>query len=286
MSNVDTETVADPTLTAGEDPALEGAPQTTDPVEQEPAGDPEPSPQPAARTVPLDTFTREVGALRHKNRETEAALEEHRRLLREANELLARQSRGGEQDPQTPAHQPQHRAPDPQDIEAEINRRAQIIAVQNNFQSDAQRVSETGARTFGADWQSSINNLSNWGVNSADFVGTVMEVAGRERTHEVMHEIGQDPHLAATLRDMPPLRRAAEISKIADRMSNKTAETQQATPRQPAPRTVSRAPAPAPRVEPSATQRIDPRSDKASDEEFDDHFFNKFMRRGEARMRR
>jgi hypothetical protein len=253
MSDENTEVVDTQTLTSEPPAQVEdtAAPQT------EPAADP---PQ---RTVPWETFAREVGRLRQEKRDTEAALDEHRRQLHEQNDLITRFQR----DPNAaPPVAP--RLPDAGQFSREDVERAAFAL---NFQRDAGRVSESGVQSFGRqNWQDACDLLGSFNLNSPDFVGSIMEVAGIDKAHEVFHEIAQAPDRAIALSQMTPARRIAEITRIAEKMTGKPATAAQTTPaaaQLPA-RTVSRAPAPPPRVDSSASTVTDWRDDKSSDADF------------------
>ena len=147
------------------------------------------------------------------------------------------------------------------DDDSEIDRRA----AERVFQRDAQQVSETGFKTYGQGWVDAVNALNAYGINSSEFVGSVMEI-DRNRAHEIMHAIAQDGEKAIALANMSPARRIAEITKISMTPSEPAVAPPVAPPA-PA-KTVSKAPAPPPPVDPSASKVVDWRSDDASDEDF------------------
>jgi hypothetical protein len=258
------ETIADPALTPGEAPADPPEPQDT---------------PPRPSMIPVETFNREVLGLRQKNRDAEAALDEHRRQLSDARELLARLQRNPSDAATAPSVQP---TPPPlqQPDAGDIDRRASELL----FQRDAAHISETAFKSYGQDWVNSLGLLNSLGLNSGDFVGSVMEIVGPDKTHEVMHAIAQDPEKAASLAGMSPARRIAEITRTAEKMTAKpaAAETAPKAPVAPA-RTVSRAPNPAPPLEPSASKVVDWRSDAASDADFDRGFQEMLAKRNARR---
>lgn len=254
------------------DPAVltAGDPPSVDP--------PQPEPEPAPRTIPVETFTREVTPLRAKVRDLELAREEDRRKLAEANELIARFQR-----PANGSEPPQPSAPPRQTevTQADIDRRA----LELNFQRDAQSVSEAGARAYGARWGDSVNILQSFGLNGADFIASIMEVTGRDKSHEVVHEIAQKPEIAAALASMSPARRIAEITRISERMTVKPAVPPAAAPPSPPPKTVSSAPPPAPRVESNARKVLDwaTEQDKMNDQEWSRNWEERQKSRSGAR---
>jgi hypothetical protein len=213
--------------------------------------------------VPEDVFVREITPLRSRVRETETENERLRRQLRDSTDMLTRlQQKPGD----TPATSPAPRSePVTEPPQLDVERRAAEML----FTRDAQRISETAYKAYGQGWIDSVNLLNSFGLNSGDFVSSVMDVVGSDKTHEVMHAIAQEPEKAAALASMSPARRISEITRISLAMDAKpAAPAAPAPPPAPPARTVSRAPAPPPPVEPSASKPVDWRSDKASDDEF------------------
>jgi hypothetical protein len=255
------ETIVDP---AADVPVAPPAPPA--PLEPE-------APQP--RMIPADVLVREITPLRGQLRQTEGELAEARRRLNEQNALLERLQR----DPnatEPPARREQPAASDPGDID---RRAAELV-----FARDAQSISETAFRTYGNDWVQSVNILNSLGLNSGDFVGSVMEVVGRDKTHEIMHTLAQEPEKAASLAQMSPAKRIAEIARMSHAMSGSTATAAPAAPAKPAAaRTVSRAPDPAPSIQAGGGAKQVPKyDDSLSDEEFTAQF-NERLRQSAAR---
>lgn len=259
MSDENTDTIVDPALTADPPPA--------DPPQ------PEPSPEPQPRMIPADVLVREVTPLRAKLRDSDAALEEHRRQLREANELIARLQSGNKDTPPSPRELETGKQFTQEDV--------QRAAIELNFQEKARSVFQAGANAYGQkNFQDACNLMETFGLNNADFVASVMEIGGVEKTHEIFHSIAQDPEKVAALAGMSPVQRVREITRIADKMTAKPAAAAEPAAEPPKPaRTVSRAPAPAPRVEPAASKVVDWRTDAASDAEFSKGFDEAFSKR-------
>lgn len=226
------------------------------------------------RMVPLELMTRELTPLRSKLRESEAALTEHRRQIQEYQELI-KQLRGGQQGQGDPGQQTRTQQPAPQ-VDAEIERRAAQLA----FERDTKRISATGINAFGAEaWLNTCGVMDSLGLNSPDFIATIMDVAGTDQTHHVFAAIAKDPERASELAGMTPLRRAAEISRITDQMAKGTQTGTQTTQTQTgsqgalgakgAPgRTVSRTPPPAPRINSGNSTTKNFWDDNVTDEEF------------------
>ena len=253
-------------------PDMPGATPDASVVAPDPALTPEPSIEPSVpgeKTVPVSVMVREISPLRAKVRETEAELANSRRTIAEQNELLSRLQKPGDQQP--PVRQVQEPQSD------DVDRRAAEIV----FQRDAQQVSETGLKTYGQGWVDAVNALNAYGVNSADFVSSVIEI-DRAKAHEIMHAIAQDGEKAIALANMSPARRIAEITRMA--MAPATEKTPAVEPPKTpvVAKTVSRAPAPPPPVDPSASKVVDWRSDDASDDDFTKGF-NEMMTKRSAR---
>jgi hypothetical protein len=267
MSEESTEVIDNQALGAGDPP-----PAADPPPAPEPAADPPPSPPMVSR----DVLIREVTPLRAKNRELEQALDEHRRQIREQNELLLRLQRGeGDQPP------PRQAQPEYQPTQADVLQAAAAL----NFQRDASRVSQSGIDAYGrSNWDDACRLMDTFGLNSTEFVGSVMEIAGSDKTHELFHAIAQDPEKAAQLKDMTPLRRVAEITRMAEKMTAKPAAAAAAEPTVPA-RTVSRAPAPPPRVDTAASKVLSWQTDqdKMSDEEWSRNWNERMSKRNARR---
>jgi hypothetical protein len=62
---------------------------------------------------------------------------------------------------------------------------------------DAQQISESGNKAYGESWANSVRSLETFGLNGSDFIGTIMDIAGCDKTHEIAHEIGRDVEKAS-----------------------------------------------------------------------------------------
>ena len=147
---------------------------------------------------------------------------------------------------------------------------------------DGQEISADGHKSYGGNWAQSVERLNAAGLNSGQFVGTVVEVAGHRDAHKVMHAIAQDPTLAASFAGMSPARKVAAITKVYDRMSE---QSNAATPpaaqisAEPVRNAFSTTP-PAARAAAPSKPAVDWRSDAASDEEFSRGWHDMSARRG------
>lgn len=269
---------ADPPGDAPPDPVLSADPPPADPpVADDPPADPEPAPP--KHGLPPSVIS-QLTDLRGKAREAEERAQRAEREAAEARQLAERLSRGDKGAPPAPTPAPRQ----PASGDDEVNRRAAEMV----FAQNAQTVSENGVKKFGQGWVDAVNALNAYGVNSVDFVSSVMEI-DREHTHEIMHAIAQDGEKAMQLAAMSPARRIAEITRISMNMGATApkADPKTETPPAPkapvAPKQVSKAPAPPPPVEPSGTKVVDWRSDDASEEEFDAGFWKNQEERAKRR---
>jgi hypothetical protein len=242
-------------------------PALTPPLADSPA-DPSPAdpPSPQRRMVPEDVFVREITPLRSTLRQTENQLAEERRKNADLAALLERSQRNGNgTDPPSGQQPPASPRPPAGDPQADIDRRAAELV----FQRDAQRVNEAGMKAYGQQpWADSVRLLESFNLNTGDFVSSIMEIAGHDRVHEVVHAIVTEPEKLASLASMSPARRIAEITRISMTANAKATETPQEPPKPPPARVVSRAPNPPPRVEPGGVKHVPKYDDSLSDEEF------------------
>lgn len=262
------------------DPAVlnAGDPPPVDPPQQKSV--PESAP-PQRRMVPEDIMISQITPLRSTLRETENRLAEANRKLREQEELFARMQRGNGSEPAaTPPPAP--RQPEQQLTDADVTRRAMEL----NFQRDAQHIIAAGKTTYGEDWNSSVSLLATFGLDTPDFVTSIMEVAGRDKTHEVVRAITADLSIVAAMGAMSPARRIAEITRVSERMNAKPATAvAPAQPVAPPARNVSKAPPPAPRVEANASKIPDwnTEQDKMSDAEWSREWNDRWSKRAGRR---
>lgn len=244
--------------------------------------EPEPDPEPQSHTVPLGVAT----GLRAKNRDLEAEIERLRREAADARALAERLS-SQPNDPATPPAPRATPATPAANDDADVDRRAAAIVLNR----DLRNVSESGVRAYGKNWDNAVNALDAYGVNTPDFLSSVMEISsapGMKSTHEIMFDIAQDGEKAVALAAMTPARRISEITRMAMAASATATTTETpapVVPPKPAPKTVSKAPPPAPAVTPSASKVVDWRQDESSDAEFD-RGFTEMMEQRAKRGRR
>jgi hypothetical protein len=221
----------------------------TEPVEPA-ATEPAPEPVAARITIP-DSVISEMTGLRSRARDAETELAKARREAADARALAERLQRGNGQTDPAPAPAPPAPAQSPDQYNADVQRAAELQRVME----DTVAVKNAGIVKF-PDFQQSLNTLTALGVTSnLDIVMDILAAAGRDNAHVMLDRLAKDPEKAASIAQMTPRARIAELT----RMTTVTAAApapKPATPAAPAApvRAVSRAPAPAPVVEPSASK--------------------------------
>lgn len=115
----------------------------------------------------------------------------------------------------TPAPAP---TPAPQLSEAEIERRAEIKAVQKaqqtRFNEACEKIVNQGEKEF-KDFGDAIKNLGMVGAIgdkvSPEFLETAVEL---NNPHKVLHHLGMNPDMAAKIAAMPPKKMALEMARL------------------------------------------------------------------------
>ncbi len=176
-----------------------------------------------------------------------------------AEELRAQLARVAT-DPATPP-------PPAADNEA-IEARARQIAQETLNQEKIKTVVSAGISKF-TDWDDRMATLGAAGAATPEFALDVHSVDPLH-AHEILHALADDPQKASRLARMDTRTRTIELVKLSLAAQGKVAPVQPTEkPVVPAPRTVSRAPAPPPSVEPSTTTIVDWRTDpNISDQEW------------------
>lgn len=159
------------------------------------------------------------------------------------------------------------------DIDRLVDQRADA----KRFAEDTIFVKNAGLQKFGAGFDNTLNILTAIGATNNDVVADILAV-DKANAHVLLDKLAQDPEKAAALVSMNSRTRIAELTRMtmADVIPIKD-------PAKPAPKQVSRAPAPPPPVEPSASKIVDWRTDEASDEDFDKGFKEMVARRNARR---
>ena len=221
-------------------------PAAIEPVEPVAA---EPVPEPVAPRITIpDSVIGELTGLRSAKRDLEAENARIRREAADARALAERLQRGnGPADPAiAPAPTP---APSQDQYQADVNRAAEMQRVME----DTVAIRNAGMIKF-PDFQQTLNTLTALGVTSnLDIVMDILAV-DRANAHVILDSLAKDPEKAASIAQMTPRSRIAELTRMTTVTTAAPAPKAVAQPAAPAPKTVSRAPAPAPAVEPSGSK--------------------------------
>lgn len=251
-------------------------------VDPAPAPEPEPKPDtpaiaepPAPVMVPLRVLQERVGEETNKRQAAEEAArqaEERSRSYEEIVKRLQAEPKPGETvKPAAPA------APAADNRNAVEQEAARLI-----FLRDVQAVQAEGATAYGARWNDAVNALTAYGAAADEFVSQVMEI-NKDKAHDILFAIAQEPERAIGLTKMSPARRIAEITRISDAMAKPEPKTE-TKPAESVKPAISKAPTPKPVVAPHApTIEIDitnpDHHEKMSDRDFERAYKDKYMRR-------
>ncbi len=247
------EQTVDPAVQAAENASVAAAASTETPV-VEPIVEQPPAPAAAPQKSPW--YLQRIAEESAKRQQEATRAADLERRLADAEALAARlqtarEGNAGDRQPIQPAPQndAQHRA----EIQQEATRQ--------RFYEDTVEVRSRGLSQFGGSFNETLGILSAVGATSDDFVADVIAF-DKQNAHTILDQIAKDPEKAAALAQMTSRQRIAEIA----RMTIKPAESALAAA--PAPRQVSRAPAPPPPVQTNAKKVLTDYSDEMSDEEF------------------
>jgi hypothetical protein len=215
----------------------------------EPTVEVEAAPEPKA---PLPKWMLDRIAEAQRNEATaRQATEVEKRRATEAEALAARLQKGD----QAPTPQPQ-----PPDA-ALVNQAAQKILMD---QARQQIIKDGYAAFTGPKFDEMANILGAVGCVNDEFIADVLAV-DRPNAHKTLAALAAEPETAARLASLDSRSRIAELTRIT---MAKAAVVEPPAPAKPAPKLVSKAPAPAPVVEPSASKVVDGYADEATEEQF------------------
>lgn len=209
------ETATDDAVEAAETPAEETATETTEAAPAsaeatEEAPKPEPEKKPSAVDRRIAQLTARLAA------ESERAAKAQRDL----EALRAMTAKEGEPNP----------AATPRDVEAEIIRRAEMLNAQREHQKATATWLKAGRTEF-PDFDDKSGVLASLGaVEKPAFLEAVVALPNG---HRLVPMLADDPDEAMRILDLPPLRMAAELGRLAEKAG--------AAPK---PKSVSNAPAP------------------------------------------
>ena len=180
----------------------------------------------------------ELTRQRHEaERKAEASTGEAARYRMLVEQLRA----GGEAEPvDTSAQQP--------NIDELVEKRAAEKAQHQAIAERGQSVSKVGAEQY-PDFQSAVVTLDALGISQ----DSVESILGMDDAHKVIYALGKNPEEASRILSLPPVQQGRELERLALKAA------------QPAPKAVSKAPAPITPIDGSTTVETDP-SNLSTDE--------------------
>lgn len=244
-------------------------------IAPEAAPEPETQPEPAAKhgnagKTPwyMERISQESARAREALERVAAA----ERRAQEAEELARRlhANKGPDGLPE-PRQEPRN----DEERRAEIQREAQ----NQRFYEDTLEIKNKGYAEFGQQFGDTLSVLNALGATNNEFISDVMAI-DKAKAHDLLAKIAKDPERAVSLTQMTSRQRIAELTRMTMADAKSTPAQEEKTP--PAPKTTSKAPAPAPAVQPSASKVVDWRADDASDADFS-RGFDEMMAKRNAR---
>jgi len=235
----ETESVAGPQ--EGTEQPVPAPAEGTQPAEAQPApagAQPaEPAPEPPAEEAKEEQPPRQAWWQKRIDEITRARHEAERRADAAQRELERYRQ------PADPNAPPGQQPPAPANLtDAQIEERANFIASQREYQRSIARTIDAGNVKYGEPaFNAACNTLASLGANERpEFMQAVTELSNGA---DVLQHLGAHPEIAAPLMGLPPLRMAMELARL---------ERQVTAP--PAPKPLSRAPAPIAPIEGGVSQ--------------------------------
>lgn len=251
-------------------PEAEAQPVQEEQPEPAPTPDPEPEAKPsseAERLTPEQFAQKELlkrlqtaTAQRNINREAKEAAEARAAALEALLKAQGVEVPGADASPATPA------ALTREQITAEA---ARLVAVQQ-FNQRCDAVYEDGLKAHGDGFKEAVDNLNAAGVmGDAAFLEALLET---EAPSDVIHYLGKDPAQGMRIAELPPLKRAIELDRLARQLKTPVAP--------PPPPPLSKAPAP---ITPIGGDRAKDTVDLNDPDTPDDVWFAEMAKRDRAR---
>lgn len=204
------------------EPIVEADPPPAAPEAQGDETPPEtpPAAEKKAKKSPVEVLTGRVGHLTKQLGAKDGEIEAARARADAAEALLAAQGRtaapeGGDAVPAAPAASPQAqpgaRAYTQAEFDAAVAARAEATA----FNRAADAMYNAGAEKF-PDWKESVELLNAAGLMNKDVLDAAMAT---DAGSEVIHHLGTDIEEAQRIAALPPIRMAAELTKLAGKLA-------------------------------------------------------------------
>lgn len=156
---------------------------------------------------------------------------------------------------------------EPKASDQDIDRLVEARAAARQMQRDREDLINAGNNAFGAEvFNNAAGIAATAGCVSDDFVSDVIAV-DRANAHEIYMKLAEDPERAHALGRMDSRRRISELTRMADAIAKEKTTKTSPLAAKPAPKQVSKAPAPPPPVEPTTAKIVDWRN-ADSEEDF------------------
>lgn len=205
-------------------PAPEPEPQPEPVADAATEGDPDPTPEPAPAPKPKRTAEEvlkgRVGHLTKTLGAKDAAIAAAERRAEAAEALLTAQGRAatpeGEPAPApTPASASVNPATGRTYTQAEFDTAVSARAEADAFNRQADAMYDAGAGKFD-DWKESVEMLNATGIMNKTLLDAAMAT---DAGADVIHHLGNDVEEAQRIAALPPIRMAAELTKLATKLS-------------------------------------------------------------------
>ncbi len=176
-----------------------------------------------------------IGQLTRQRHEAERKADAAQAEAARYRQLVEQMQRGEEPEVTRAGQEP--------DIDALVTKRAAELSQQQAAAERGVSVSKAGAEAY-QDFQSAVKTLDAIGISDDQ----VRNLLGLDDAHKVIYQLGKNPDEAMRILSLPPLQQGRELERMAAKAAN------------PAPKAVSKAPAPVKPVDGRANVDPDPSS--------------------------
>lgn len=193
-------------------PAVEAAETPEAPAGEpaEAAAEPE---EPKKPKSPVAQLQGRVGHLTKTIHQRDEELAEARRQNAAYQALLAGQGKDGEAAPAAPVTP----TPGSSDFATAVQAEARRIATEDKLIADSNAIFDAGVKAHGNEFKEAVTNLNLLGLMNDNLVEAALAT---DAPADVIHYLGTDPDEAARITSLPPIRMAAELTKLATKLSS------------------------------------------------------------------
>lgn len=175
-----------------------------------------------------------IGAVTAQKHEAERKLQAAQGEAERYRLLVEQMQRGETPEPTVPGQAP--------NIDELVTKRAAELAQQQAIHERGASVARVAEEIF-PDWKVAIQTLDALGITDSQ----VQSLLGMEDAHKVIYSLGKNPEEAERILSLPPIQQGRELEKLASKPVPV-----------PAPRAVSKAPAPITPVDGASAAEVDP----------------------------